>query len=1090
MRKVIVILFFMFMIVNVKSYDTTDCQYFVLPKLGINHYQTCLQNPDAYSEHYVYHTVRFYVDGSIYDTQSVRDGDSADNPGTPSKVGYDFDGWEVDFSSVESNLYINATFSVSTSRVTFLDYDGTVIKTESVEYGMDATPPSVSRTGYEHIGWSDSYKNVTSDITVVAEYDRLSYVVKFYSGNTLLKSTLVDYMKDALPPASPTKSGYTFTGWDKSYENITGNTNIYAEFEKNSYIITFKDYDGTTIRSESVLYGEDATPPIVSREGYVHTGWSDSYLNVKRSLTLIATYDKLNYIVNFYEGSNLLSSQTVNYMESATAPTPPLKIGYSFTSWSDSFNGISGNKDIYAEYDRLSYTVTFKDYDLSTLKSEIVYYGEDALPPNPTRLGYNFIGWSGEYNNITQDKTLIAEYEVIEHTVTFFDFYGGLITRTNVRDGYSVTPPNPPNVDGHTFDSWSENLTNIESDLDIYAEYTVNTYNVTYVDYNGMVLKTDTVVYQDDSSPPVVDREGYTFTGWSDSYLSIESDITLIAQYQSNEHIVTFYDYLGNVIKSETIVSGYSAVPPTLPVREGYTFVGWDKSYTNVREDLSIYPIYQINEYKVTFLDYDGRIVDEQMVEYMKDAVIESPEREGYDFTSWSDSLESITSSKTLVAEYEIKTFIVRFLIDDNIIKEETVNYNSSATPPTPLDKEGHSFTHWDDYDHITSDRDIYGHYEIDEYKVTFLNYDGSVLKEEYICYGMSANPPKATKEGAIFLSWSDDYTYITSDITLIAEFAYDVYTVHFYGVDGVLISSETVAKNESANPPDPTTDGYIFVYWNGNFSNVTKDEHVYGVYDQIIMSSDKYTVSFYGYDNELLDTFIVDAYSAISYEINEHPAYEFLSWDKDLSSIKANLEVRPIYSRKMLEVVVYLEEEIRYLVSYGDSLELDEPKADGYEFLGWSEDINNIKSNLEVYPLFEEIIEPNDIIEPIIDLPSSSDTIPEEYEIDYRIKKTSPFVVRLMVDDVEDILINYLIVGGEEYYDYSVKYDSKGLFDRNADWIEIKSDASFEEVHITEAGVSKIIFIETVNDFRLASSVTFLDKILMWFAKIVNIFS
>ena len=60
---------------------------------------------------------------------------------------------------------------------------------------------------------------------------------------------------------------------------------------------------------------------------------------------------------------------------------------------------------------------------------------------------------------------------------------------------------------------------------------------------------------------------------------------------------VTFVDYDGTVLKSETVESGNSATAPADPTREGYIFVGWDKAFDNVTSNLTITAIYtQITE--------------------------------------------------------------------------------------------------------------------------------------------------------------------------------------------------------------------------------------------------------------------------------------------------------------------------------------------------------------------------------------------------------------------------------------------------------------------------------------------------------------
>lgn len=57
------------------------------------------------------------------------------------------------------------------------------------------------------------------------------------------------------------------------------------------------------------------------------------------------------------------------------------------------------------------YTVTFKDWDNTTLRTEMVDPGGNATPPaDPTRADYLFNGWSGVYTNVTSNRTITATY--------------------------------------------------------------------------------------------------------------------------------------------------------------------------------------------------------------------------------------------------------------------------------------------------------------------------------------------------------------------------------------------------------------------------------------------------------------------------------------------------------------------------------------------------------------------------------------------------------------------------------------------------------------------------------------------------------
>ena len=122
--------------------------------------------------------------------------------------------------------------------------------------------------------------------------------------------------------------------------------------------------------------------------------------------------------------------------------------------------------------------------------------------------------------------------------------------------------------------------------------YTVNytepvvTYTVTFKDWDGSVLKTQTVESgKSATAPSNPSREGYEFTGWDKLFNNITSDLTVTAQYEKL-HVVTFKDYNGTILKIEYVANGGSATAPNTPNRPGYSFTGWSVAFTNVTSDI------------------------------------------------------------------------------------------------------------------------------------------------------------------------------------------------------------------------------------------------------------------------------------------------------------------------------------------------------------------------------------------------------------------------------------------------------------------------------------------------------------------------
>jgi hypothetical protein len=85
-------------------------------------------------------------------------------------------------------------------------------------------------------------------------------------------------------------------------------------------------------------------------------------------------------------------------------------------------------------------------------------------------------------------------------------------------------------------------------------------YNVTFMDFDGTILKVENVFGGSNAnspSPPI--REGYTFTGWNTDHRNIYENLNVFAQYSEDLSLL-------NVPMSES--------PESIMVGDGYTFLG------------------------------------------------------------------------------------------------------------------------------------------------------------------------------------------------------------------------------------------------------------------------------------------------------------------------------------------------------------------------------------------------------------------------------------------------------------------------------------------------------------------------------------
>lgn len=199
--------------------------------------------------------------------------------------------------------------------VTFVDHDGTSLATEKTYAGLGVTAPAdPQREDYVFAGWDKTFASVTADMTVTATYTaKATYTVTFKDHNgTVLKTETVVSGKDATPPADPVRADYNFAGWQGSYTGVTQDVEIVATYtEKGSYTVTFVDYNGLSLGTATVKEGGTATAPVTpTRDGYTFKGWSSSLSNIAANKTVTAEYTLVS-AANVFDIAYKLSGDTV-----------------------------------------------------------------------------------------------------------------------------------------------------------------------------------------------------------------------------------------------------------------------------------------------------------------------------------------------------------------------------------------------------------------------------------------------------------------------------------------------------------------------------------------------------------------------------------------------------------------------------------------------------------------------------------------------------------------------------------------------------------------------------------------------------------
>ena len=180
-------------------------------------------------------------------------------------------------------------------------------------------------------------------------------------------------------------------------------------------------------------------------------------------------------------------------------------------------------------------------------------------PAEPPKENHTFAGW---YNGDEKEKfdfdadttnapnvlNLVAKWDINKYTVQFVSEHGSFEDQT-IEHGKPIGTGKPtiPPVEGFTFDGWytDENRTiefdftqPITSNTTVYAKWTANDYEVSFITEHGDAPTSQNVPYNEPAKDPGELRaDGYTFIGWyADDARTKEFDFT-----QSIKHNTTIY---------------------------------------------------------------------------------------------------------------------------------------------------------------------------------------------------------------------------------------------------------------------------------------------------------------------------------------------------------------------------------------------------------------------------------------------------------------------------------------------------------------------------------------------------------------------
>ena len=806
----------------------------------------------------------------------------------PTRTGYTFVNWDYmgnkfnpgdAIPSGWGSFTLKAQWSVNTYtyNIKYVSSSGASLGTATVSgtYGSSKSVSAPAKTGYATPNAQTVKFDSTSTKTITFTYNLVGYSIGYnVNGGTISEQrTSYNVESSAYTLPTPSRTGYTFTGWTGSNgstpqksvtiaKGSTGNKSYTANWSINTYSIGY-NLNGGSISGQKTSYNvttESFTLPTPSRTGYTFTGWTGSNGSTPQKSVTIAkgsTGNKnytANWSVNKVSIAYNTNGGTINSSD------------YSINQW-----GYVQNKSNNPWFHVITYGSTDDPYNASTF--------------GLTRTGYTFVRWQNEKTGTNYDQD--TKYDSTA--------YQG--------SSSSQTTANTASVDCYVKAIWS-----------------LNNYSIGYNLNGGSISgqKTSYNVTTESFTLPTPTRTGYTFTGWTESNGSTPQKSVTIAKgstgnksytanWQANAYTLTVNPNGGNI---NGTTSAKSLSPPLYynggnwwnlngekPSRTGYTFEGW---YTSTEGGTKIY-------------NTDGTCTNEG--------------------TYWKNNSYVHTGNLSVYAHWKANTYTITskyfYYYQNNTWKQfdtktEQRTYGSSFAPHNVNSPTGYHagnnygyYTEKSEYlgdgtvgtNNITVNQNIivHIHYYPNTYTITYKSNGGSGSDQtQTATYGISWTTKGAiySKSGYTQTSWNTQangsgtkYSLSTaqtdkqlSNVTLYAQYSANTYYVTYNANGGSgAPAQQAFVYNSGAkiSTTKPTRTGYTFVNWDYGGTKFNPGDAIPSGWGSFTLKAqwkaNSYTITYSangGSGAPAQQAFVYNSGAKISTTKPTRTGYTFVNWD------------------------------------------------------------------------------------------------------------------------------------------------------------------------------------------------------------------
>lgn len=379
--------------------------------------------------------------------------------------------------------------------------------------------------------------------------------------------------------------------------------NIKASFEitlYKSYLVEFIGYDVVEVEE-----GNTCSYKEVSKENFKFNGWfTDEELTnqfdfnskIEKNTKLYPKFTEIEMVSVEYKDYKTITIEKY----SKACELKPSKEGYTFAGWfKDEKFTKPYNFNLQVEQDIILYAKWIGDIcKVNFIDGSIVEvnYGDKVTEPKDVISANSIVtGWfidkqltkQYDFNTIiVKDITLYPQWELKSLKVSFYDNDGQVIKVVDVDYNQKVNELEAKQITGHYFSGWfvESNFKNkfnfsnpITKDTSIYGKWTKETFLVIFVDENDEIISREIVKYGNSLQlrPDVPNKEGYDGQWSTSNFTNIKKSITIFPIYTLKIYTVTYNTDGGSNIIDSFVKHGDVLTKPTNPIKSGYKVLNW-----------------------------------------------------------------------------------------------------------------------------------------------------------------------------------------------------------------------------------------------------------------------------------------------------------------------------------------------------------------------------------------------------------------------------------------------------------------------------------------------------------------------------------